>query len=816
MFAVILLHVNLWSQNRAEPPTTIVSGIVKDQATGERIPYATIGIKGLPLGTETNADGYFTLLDVPSNADTLVIHHLGYQIKELPIPERKTDLIIELIEESLVLDEVLVSSVHEDQMIKASSGISRIGITPDALSVLPSYGEKDIFRSLQLLPGISGSNESSSGLFVRGGTPDQNLILFDGFTVYHVDHLFGFFSAFNANAIKDIQLHKGGFGAEFGGRLSSVVEMTGKDGNSEKVSAGAGISMLSYNGYLEIPFASSKGSFLVAGRKSFQSNFYRNIFDSFSGNAQPNNPAGAAPGRVGPGRGGLQAQQAVSPNSFFYDLNAKLSYRFSKNDQLSISLYNGEDDLDNSRTLDSNSGGITFGRRPGGPGGGNQNLTFSSESTDLSNWGNIGSSVRYARKWSDRFFTTANASFSNYFSDRDRSNVLTINREDTTIQRNTGSIETNDLEDRSLRIDNEFKLNARNVIDFGWNYSNLDIKYDFIQNDTVSIIGRDDRGSTFATYLQDKWTFNDVLILTGGIRSTLYSVTNKWYWEPRLALTYLLNDRIKLKGAYGNYYQFANRIVREDIQQGSRDFWLLSNDGIIPVSSAQHFIAGISHETKNFLFDIEGYYKPLDGLTEYSSRVAPRGRGRDRTLTYEESFFVGDGVAQGIELLLQKKTGKFNGWISYTLGQVKYNFDAFGTDPFFANQDQTHELKTIFNYRLGPVDLAATFIYSTGRPYTAPTGYYEIELIDGSSESYFEVSSKNSLRFPDYHRFDLSGTYNFKLAGTKCKLGLSLINLYDRSNVWYKEYEVIEGDLLVTDISLIDFTPSVFFSWDLN
>ena len=791
-----------------------ISGVVVDASTGESLPFATISVLGQTQGTETNVDGHFTLFHVANDTQHLVVNYLGYQTATFQLrPDLDmSSLVIRIDQNLVVLDEVLVSASKKDQMIRASSGISRIGMSPAALSSLPSYGEKDVFRSLQLLPGISGSNESSSGLFVRGGTPDQNLILFDDFTVYHVDHLFGFFSAFNANAIKDIQLYKGGFGAEFGGRLSSVVDMTGKDGNTEDVNAGMGLSLLSYNAYLEAPFDKGRGSFLIAGRRSFQSKFYGDLFDSFAGS----NAAEATNQGVGPGRGGLAAQQTTRPNSFFYDLNAKMTYRFSDKDQLSLSLYNGEDNLDNSRVADSNTTGGRIGRFGGGTGVGQPNFSFSSENVDLSNWGNIGSSLRYARKWSDQLYTRASVSYSNYFSDRDRTNSLSIVREDTSIQRNSGSIETNNLHDFTIKLDNEWQLSQHHGINFGFQYTSNNINYDYIQNDTLNVIHRDDHGVTLASYLTDKWTIAEKLILKGGLRATHFSPTGNFYFEPRASLTYLVSDQIKLKGAYGIYNQFANRIVREDIQQGSRDFWLLSDDDIVPVSKASHYIAGASYDTKNFLFDVEAYFKDLSGLTEYSSRIQPSGRGPNRTLSYEESFYIGSGVARGFEFLLQKKTGKFNGWISYTLGQVKYDFDAFGNEPFFANQDQTHELKTVLNYKIRNWDLAATFIYATGRPYTAPTGYYEIELLDGTSEGYFEVSNKNGLRLPNYHRLDLSCTYNFKAGKSNLKTGLSLINIYDRANVWYKEFEVIEGELLVTDVSLIDFTPSLFITWDLK
>ena len=455
-----------------------------------------------------------------------------------------------------------------------------------------------------------------------------------------------------------------------------------------------------------------------------------------------------------------------------------------------------------------------FGGRFGG--GGNNNLSFESNNTDLTNWGNWGASAKWSRQWSDRFYSNANLSYSNYFSERDRNNAVSITRSDTSFTRNTGSFEFNDLRDVTLKLDNELKISQKNQLEFGWQSTYNDIEYEFTQNDTVSVLDRQDEGWTHAVYLQDRQTIADKLILKGGVRASHYSVNNEVYVEPRASLTYLMTNTVKLKAAYGRYHQFATRIVREDIQQGSRDFWLLANDENVPVSSATHYILGASYETNGFLFDVEGYRKDLGGLSEYSTRFVASGFGPNRTLDYEEFFFTGTGVARGLEFLLQKKTGRLTGWIGYTLGEVKYDFAAFGDQPFFANQDQTHELKIVSSYKWRNWTFSSTFIYGTGRPYTAPTGYYEIGLLDGTSTDFFEVSDKNALRFPDYHRFDLAASLDFRLGGSKANAGLSLFNIYNRQNVWYKEYEVIEGELIETDVNLLDFTPSLFLSWKLK
>ena len=802
LFERKIQEVTIWEGGNPTRFDFTLSGKIKDKKTGETLPFANV-LLDQGVGVNTNVDGHFSLFNVPNDTMVLTVSYLGYQpLKYRITPETNINNVVILMEDfGVLLKEVEVKAIEEEQMISASTGVSRVGITPAALAELPSYGEKDIFRSLQLLPGISGSNESSSGLYVRGGTPDQNLVLFDGFTVYHVDHLFGFFSAFNANAVKDVQLYKGGFDAKYGGRISSVVDLTGKDGNTEQFNTGFGLSLLSVNGFIESPFADGKGSFLISGRRSFQSSFYSNIFEAYT-NSNSSASENQTPGR-------RFAQQEVQPNTYFYDLNAKVSYRLNSKDLLSLSFYNGEDNLDNSRNVDQSAFANRFG-------GSSSNLNFNRESTDLTAWGNWGTSAKWSRKWSDRFYSNTNLSYSNYYSERDRTNNTTIVREDSTIIRNNGSLEYNDLKDISLKIDNEFKLTAKNQLDFGIQSTWNNIEYKFTQNDTTTVLNREDQGLTTSFYLQDKHTFGNKLILKGGIRNTHYSPTNKLYFEPRAGLTFILSDKIKAKAAWGKYYQFANRIVREDIQQGSRDFWLLADDESVPISSAYHHIAGLSYETNTWLFDVEGYYKTLDGLSEYSTRFVPSGFGPNRTISYEEFFHNGTGVAKGIEFLLQKKVGKLTGWLGYTLGEVKYDFEAFGDEPFYANQDVTNELKLVGNYKLGKWSLGGTFIYATGKPYTGPTGYYELTLLDGTTSDFFEVSEKNALRFDDYHRLDLSATYNFNLGRSKASAGMTITNVYNRNNTWYKEFEVIEGELLETNVSLIGFTPSLFFTWSLH
>jgi hypothetical protein len=788
-------------QNKAKAPERFnfaVTGKIQDAQSRESLPYVSIWIKGTTIGTSSNNDGNFSLLKVPSDTCVLVVSYIGYQNAEIRLSPTMniSALVIELLTEATNLQEVVVKATQEN-LLKINEKVSVLKLTPAKLASLPNIGEKDMFRALQLMPGVSAANENSAGLYVRGGTPDQSLVLYDGFTVYHVDHLFGFFSAFNTNAIKDLQLYKGGFEAKYGGRIASVAEITGKEGNQRRLTAGADASLLSVNAYVEVPVG-KKMSFLFAGRKSYKGPLYNKLFNKFSGINQ-NNSGSITPRNFGGGRGGF-SNTANQISSFFYDLNGKFTYRPTERDVISLSFYNGTDKMDNSRHLNLPS----FLSNRGG--------NFQSDITDLTKWGNTGASLKWSRQWNSKLYTNALVSYSNYFSIRDRSvNVTITNADLTTREIKNGTLENNNLQDVSFKIDNEYKLNSSNQVEFGVNLTHNDIKYTYSQNDTSTVIDRSTKGNILTGYVQDRIKiFNNKLTLVPGIRATNYSVTSKNYFEPRMSAVLKVSNPFTIKAAVGRYYQFAKRVIREDILQGSRDFWVLADNNKLPVTSSDHYILGMSYETNGYLFDVEGYYKKLQGLSEYSLRFTPTRPGE---VNYNENFYQGTGTTKGIDFLVQKKYGNLNGWVGYTLSQTLYNFPIYSDKPFHASQDVTHEFKTVGIYKLKNWNFSLTWIYATGKPYTAPTGGYSVTLLDGSTKDYVTVSGKNSLRLPDYHRLDAAISYNWVNArGNTNSLGISFFNIYNRRNVWYKEYQIQSGKLIETDVTFLGFTPNLTLS----
>ncbi len=800
----VLPPIAVISFNYTGAPQTfhfILSGKIKDRSTGEAIPFCLIRVRGTTSGVSSNADGNFTILNVPSDTSVLLINYIGYRNTEYHLNPKlsKSNLVVEIEPLLHTLNEVVVTSQHEDAMTVNSTEVSTLKMTPQKLAKLPSIGDKDIMRSFQLMPGVSSSFESSSGLYVRGGTPDQNLILYDGITIYHVDHLYGFFSAFNANAIKDVELYKGGFESRFGGRISSVVEMTSKDGNQKQFNIGGDISLLSYNLFTEFPIG-KKITFIAAFRRSFKGPIYDEIFKKF--NAQSANGAQQGGGFGGGGRRG--GSNATTPASYFYDLNSKLTFRPTDKDAFSLSIFTSTDNLDNGYSITTPAFLAA------------QGINISVQNTQLTRYGNVGSSLKWARKWGSKLYGTTLVSYSNYFSDGDMTNSGTItDASGNTKSFNSGTIETNNLLDYSIKSDYQWNPFRGNIIGFGGFLSYYDIAYKYSQNDTSVIIDRRNYGLLGGGYVQDKIRlFKDRVQLTPGVRMSYFNATQKAYTEPRFSGIVNLTDKLTFKAATGRYYQFANRITREDILSGSRDFWILSDGNRIPVSSALHYIAGFAYENSGYFFSIEGYYKVLSDLTDYTQRF----NASATTINYNENFYTGSGTAKGIEYLLQRKFGRFNGWISYTMSQTRDNFQVYSKTAYPSNQDVPNEFKIVGLYKWKRWDFSATWVYATGRPYTAPSGAYSVTLLDGNAQDYFTVTSQNSLRLPDYHRLDLAVNYNLHTSEgyNFGYIGFSLFNAYNRANVWYKQYQIVNQQIVETDVDYLGITPNITLSLKLR
>jgi hypothetical protein len=778
-------------------------GRVIDQNTGESLPGATVKIRHTNISTQTNVNGNFTLLNIPSDTVALQASFVGYQNDVFRLNGKNVDstLTLALFPTMNALNVVDVNGKKAGVLNTDSKKVSVLQLAPAALDKLPNIGEKDVMRAFQLMPGVSATNESSSGAYVRGGTPDQNLVTFDGFPVYQVDHLYGFFSAFNSNVVRDVDLYKGGFSAKYGGRLSAVTVITGKDGNNTETNIGGDISLLSTNIYAEMPVG-THSSLLLAARRSYQGPLYDKLFGQFNTTTVNNSPPGGGPGGGRGGAGGPGAFNQVTPASSFYDLNGKYVFAPSKQNIFSLSVYNGADNLNNSREMNL----PAFSASNGGG-----DITIN----DYSKSGNTGASLKWTSIVGRKLFANTVLSYSEFFSDRNRGTSGTVTDSGVTKSISNGMLEHNLLRDIGARSEWELQAAPGLKVQYGGFGSLLHIQYAYTQNDTSKLISQDNLGITSGGYVEMELEPTDKLHLQPGVRETFFSPTGRLYTEPRLSATYQLTREFNLKMAVGQFNQYTDQVTREDITGGDRTFWVLANSSNIPVSSAQHYIAGFNYETNDFLLNVEGYYKNLQGLTEYSIRQTgggPFNSGRASAIT--ENFYNGVGYSRGIEVLLQKKSGAYTGWVSYTLGQAKNQFDAYGADYFSSTQDITHEVKSINMYHLQRWSFAAVFIASTGHPYTAPLGSYTITGLDGNKTTFLSVSPKNGVRLPAYHRLDLSATYDIlKFDGAKTgSIGFSLFNVYNHVNSWYNEYYIQGSQVTTTTVKYLGFTPNITLS----
>jgi ferric enterobactin receptor len=775
-----------------------INGRVIDQSSGESLPSATVRIRNTDLSATTGSDGNFTIFNVPPDTCVVEVSYSGYQPDYFRLNALKirSPIVLGMFKALNTLNEVTIVGKKSGVMNTDTKKVGVLQLTPANLDKLPNIGEKDILRAFQLMPGVGATNESSSGAYVRGGTPDQNLVVFDGFTVYQVDHLYGFFSAFNSNAVKDVQLYKGGFSSIYGGRLSSVTEINGKDGNKNETNFGVDLSLLSVNLFAETP-VNDKSSLLVAFRRSYQGPLYDKIFKQFNTSTVQGGPPGGGGGPGGPG-GGFGEQ--TTPASHFYDADARYTYHLNQNNSLAWSLYTGTDKTDNSRALQipsflsSDVGSINI--------------------TDYTKYGNLGSSIKWFSQWNKKLHSNTYITYSSYFNDRVRTSAGTSTDSNGDQQSfSNGTVENNNLNDIGFKSDWQLQMSNKMKLQYGGFGTYQKVNYDYIQNDTSKLISNHNKAFLGGGYAELEIDPDSKLHLQPGLRSSWFQPTGKAYFEPRFSASYVINNNFTLKAATGQFYQFINEVTREDIVNGNRNFWVISNNSNIPVGMARHYMAGLSYENNQFLIDLEGYYKTLGGLTQYSVTQTGLNPG-STTNTIVQNFYNGTGKAKGIELLLQKKLGNYTGWISYTLADAENKFAVFGNTYYPADQDIRHEFKAINMYHYYRWNFSAVFIFSTGHPYTAPLSTYTITGADGNTITSFNISGKNAERLPDYHRLDLSATYDLlRINGNKIgSIGLSLFNVYNHTNSWYREYEIQNYQTISTDVTYLGFTPNITLS----
>ncbi len=783
-----------------------VAGLIVDAQTGETLPYANISFRPSRLGTSADREGRFSLPNLPATPCTLQAQHVGYFPQTLAVDSSTSALRIALRQKALPLQGLVVQAENWD-VVQVSEVASHFALSPAAFSNFPSAGEKDISRSLQLLPGISAGNHSASGAHIRGGAPSQNLVLLDGMTLYNADHAFGLFSAVNSDAIKDVRVYKGGFPAKFGGRLSGVMEVTAKAGDFHRPRLSFGMNQLEAHGVLEVPLA-GKGALLLSGRRPFSENvaggLYERVVDALFTNAAP-------------AQYDLQevklAEILSRSGIRFFDLLGKLTWMPGKKDILALSFYSGRDKSQSHETFRisffPDSLGVVFD---------------SVRVEEKAKWGNRGYSGKWHRAWHDDLSSTTLITYSDYSSEHEVLHSSAVARNNAAFS-SKGSLElsafplglqaNNHVKETTFRLDNSWKLPQRHALEFGAAMTSTELAltdegYSIRANSSLALntFQQREKSRLLSLYAQDDWEPSPKLRVIAGLRANRYEPGNKINWEPRLSLSYPISQRLAVKGAWGRYYQYVMQYGNDfqDLYYGSS--WTLAEGNRLRPGFAEHNIIGGKFETENLLLDLELYHKRLEGIIELLDDRQFVGREGE-----ERARLQSAGSASGVDLLLQKKTGAITGWVSYSLSRARANVkpDAESGGSYPSNHDSPHNLKLAGNYSYRNWNFSATWQYASGKPYTVPIVAPNNDSALGVTYYFFYAPPfRNDHRLPATHRLDLGVTRAFSHRFCQGKLGLSVFNVYDRKNVWYRYFTIRNKKLVPVDVNTFEITPTFF------
>lgn len=761
----VLFHLTAFSQQNAT-----ISGTISEASTGEEVIGAIIRVKNNNMGVVTNEYGFYSLT-LPVGSYTITVFYSDYKLIEREIKlesNQRIDFQLEEIVTETTIEEVIITGVKKDQNVKDPiMGMERLD-TKEIAKIPVIFGEKDILKTMQLLPGVKNAGEGSSGFYVRGGGSDQNLVLLDEAPVYNASHLLGFFSTFNSDAIKDAVLYKGNQSANFGGRLSSVLDIKMNEGNSKKYNVSGGLGLISSKLNVEGPLVKDKASFLVSGRRTYADFF-------------------------------LKASEKFKDNTlFFYDMNVKLNYRLSKRDRLFVSGYFGRDKFGL---------GDAFGI----------------------SWGNITGTVRWNHIVNDKLFSNTSFIFSKY---------------DYKVAINGGDVSfdiTSKIQDFNLKQEFQYFLNNRNKLRFGANVIHHAITPGQVRASETSGINVKNLKAAgtveSALFVMNDWNVNEKLTVNYGLRAsgltvlgngdefysynpdgslattTVYATNkvlkNYFFIEPRASFSYEYKKSESLKAAYSRNTQNIQQV--SNTTSGSpTDVWLSTSLNTKPGISDQIALGWFKNFKENtYELAVESYYKTMQNQLDYRN-----GANQQANEKLEGELLSGIGRAYGLELLFKKKTGRFTGWVSYTLSRTERKIDGINDNNWYlAKQDRTHDLSLVGIYDITPkLSVSALFVFYTGNAITFPSGKYEL-----NGQTYFIYTDRNGYRMPNYHRLDLGLTWIRKNTEKfESSWNFSIYNAYARENAYSIDFQTNEDNPNVTEAvqtTLFRIVPAITYNF---
>ena len=794
-FILLLLTASLgWAQSSSPQHSYTVTGTVTDAKTGETLIGATIYDTLSHKGTVTNQHGRYSLT---LKGDTAVIRisFVGCETQFHSIALNANHRIDAKLISSHTLKEVRVVGERVEHI--ESSIPSRIEIPVEQVKAMPMlFGETDVIKAIQLLPGVQNGSEGTAGMYVRGGGPDENLFLLDGIPMYNVNHLGGFFSAFNSDAVKNIQLYKGSFPARFGSRLSSVLDITTNNGNDKELHGGIGIGLISAKAYLEGPIIKEKTTFSISARRTYGDILIQPIL------AMASRMEGLAEG----------SSSSINAGPYFYDLNAKVTHRFSDRSRLYASYYMGDD--------------VIYARFKLVDG-----YDYSEYARLRYSWGNIVGSLRWNYELTPKLFMNLSGAFTRYRSNlsvtEEYINQLRNDNYSYTLNFNSG------IRDFLACADFDYTPTPDHAVKFGSHYifhyftpETFSMKE--VENETTPIdttLGQSRIAAhEIRAYAEDDWRINDRLKVNIGLNLTGFGVQGKFYpsLQPRLSGRYLINDRLSAKVGYAYMTQYLHLLSTSSISLPT-DLWVPVTAHITPMNAHQ-VAAGLFYNLLDSLnLSVEGYYKSMDNLLEYKDGASFWGSSQG----WENKVCMGRGWAYGVEFLAQKTVGKLTGWLGYTWSHTYRLFDRPGQTlnngkPFPAKYDRRHDISLVLSYKFTErFDASVTWVFSTGNAATLALQQFNPstpEQINGNNEGYYSsasyISGRNNYRMPNYHRMDISLNWHKPLRHGSRTINVSVYNVYNHLNPYllYPESSW-NGKNQLTQLSIFPIIPSISYLW---
>ena len=719
-----------------------LSGVVKDESTGEALIGATVLVNNDPTkGAYADETGGFSL-KLPEGDYRLIVSYFGYKTDTIPVfLDKSLTIEVPLKSDAKKLTEVVLKGSAEKKNVE-STEMGTVQVNVEQAKKLPAlFGEADLMKTIQLLPGVQASGEGNTGLYVRGGGPDQNLVLIDEAQVYNTGHLFGFFSVFNSDAISDVTLYKGNMPATYGGRLSSVVDFTMTEGDYQKYKVDGGVGIIASRLTVQGPIKKDKASFMVSGRRTYIDVISKPFYQ----------------------RDGIKGLPY-----YFYDLNGKFTWKVSKKDKLYLSGYYGRDDL--------------------------KLVLFNGRFSSHTYWGNETATLRWNHVYNEKLLHNVSLIY-NKFGFTSTAKFDTYN---TSI--------SSGIKDFSAKADFDYSPVVRHRIKFGGIYTDHTYTPRRTEANTDTIRFENNNPNSLrkahdvAFYLMDDFDVTDKIRVTAGLRYNFFMQVGPYDYifetptgidtisyasgeevktwgglEPRIAARYLINDKSSIKTAFNINNQYVHMVSLSGNSMPF-DIWLPSSNRIKPQRGWQYSLGYFRNlKDNNYEFSAEGYYKEMRNQLEYRQDYVPRVSGE-----VEEDLVSGDGWSYGLELFLKKKYGKLQGWVGYTISRTFRKFDEINEGRIFpARYDRIHDVSVVATYDLTKrLNFGATFVFATGQAITLPERRY---LIEGTV--YNQYGDRNSYRMQPYNRLDLAVTYKSKETKKfRSSWTLAVYNVYNRKN----------------------------------